>query len=348
MRLTLAGAGGGARRRGRQPRPADPVASVYGGSIFRTRSGWRPGSTRTARVPDAMLRLGFGFTEIGTVTPRPQPGNPRPRVFRLAADAALINRLGFNSGGLDGLVARLGKRPRPGHRRDQSRQEPRQHRRGRGLCRGGAAHGGAGRLSGHQHLVAEHAGAAGFAGARRRSTRWSRRCWRRGRRAGRRRRCCVKIAPDLGPEEAADIAEIAATRGIDGIVIGNTTIARPASLRSREAAEGGGLSGRPLFARSTELLGEMYRLTGGRSRSSGSAGSRAQTTPTPRSAPGRRWCSFIRAGLWRAGRWSADQAGARRTVEARWVRVGLGGGRRRLWPMTRRPHPSRFTSHARG
>src|SRR5581483_6351060 len=68
--------------------------------------GLAAGFDKDGRVPDAILRLGFGFTECGTVTPRPQPGNPRPRVFRLDEDAALINRLGFNSGGLDGLVAR--------------------------------------------------------------------------------------------------------------------------------------------------------------------------------------------------------------------------------------------------
>jgi dihydroorotate dehydrogenase len=223
--------------------------------------GIAAGFDKDALVPDALLRLGFGFVETGTVTPRPQPGNPKPRVFRLDEDLALINRLGFNSSGLDRVVGRL------------------EARRGNG----GIVGVNIGRNRDSADAVADYA-----EGVRRTAARASylvvnvsspntpglrdlqaravledllRRLLTVRAETGASVPLLVKIAPDLSPEERADIAAVALATGIDGIVVANTTVARPPGLRSREA---GGLSGRPLFAPSTALLGEMYRLTEGR------------------------------------------------------------------------------------
>ncbi len=240
----------------------DNLAQTLWGLDFSNPIGLAAGFDKDARVPDAMLRLGFGFTEIGTVTPRPQPGNPKPRVFRLDADAALINRLGFNSGGLDGAIARLDGRPRHGivgvnvgKNRDSTdavADYVEGVRRTARLADYLVINISSPNTPGLRDLQAKGALdelVEAVLAARAES--------------GASPPLLVKIAPDLGPEEAADIAEIAVSRAVDGIVVGNTTIARPASLTSREAGEAGGLSGKPLFARSTALLGDMYRLTRG-------------------------------------------------------------------------------------
>ncbi|HEY1795305.1 MAG TPA: quinone-dependent dihydroorotate dehydrogenase [Stellaceae bacterium] len=240
----------------------DNLSQTLWGIDFPNPIGLAAGFDKDARVPDAMLRLGFGFTEIGTVTPRPQPGNPKPRVFRLKEDAALINRLGFNSGGLDGAMARLAGRARHGvvgvnvgKNRDSTdavADYVEGVRRTAALADYLVINISSPNTPGLRDLqtkarLDELVEAVQTARAE----------------SGASPPLLVKIAPDLGPEEAADIAEIAVSRAIDGIVVGNTTVGRPASLRSRHAREAGGLSGRPLFARSTELLDAMYRLTSG-------------------------------------------------------------------------------------
>jgi len=240
----------------------DNLAQTLWGLDFSNPIGLAAGFDKDARVPDAMLRLGFGFTEVGTVTPRPQPGNPKPRVFRLKEDAALINRLGFNGGGLDGAIARLDGRPRHGivgvnvgKNRDSTdavADYVEGVRRTARLADYLVINISSPNTPGLRDLQAKAALdelVQAVLAARAES--------------GASPPLLVKIAPDLGADEAADIAEVAVSRAVDGIVVGNTTTARPASLRSRDAGEAGGLSGKPLFARSTELLGEMYRLTGG-------------------------------------------------------------------------------------
>ena len=240
------------------------LAQRLWGREFPNPIGIAAGFDKDARVPDALLRLGCGFAEIGTVTPRPQRGNPKPRVFRLDADRALINRLGFNSGGLDGVVSRL------------------QARRGQGGIVGvnvGRNRDSADAAADYAEGVRRTAALADYLvvnvsspntpGLRDLQARAAleellRRVLAARDEAGARPPLLVKIAPDLSPEERADIAAVALAAGIDGIVIANTTIARPSGLRSRHAGEAGGLSGRPLFAPSTALLGEIYRLTEGR------------------------------------------------------------------------------------
>jgi dihydroorotate dehydrogenase len=257
LRALEAGLGGRARQ------PAEPsLKQTLWGLDFPNPIGLAAGFDKDARVPDAVLRLGFGFIEIGTVTPRPQPGNPRPRVFRLTADGAVINRLGFNSDGLDGVVARLGQRQRHGivgvnlgKNRDSAdavADYVEGVRRAAPLTDYLVINVSSPNTPGLRDLQAKAAldelvEAVLSARAE----------------IGASPPLLVKIAPDLGPEQAADIAEIAVSRAVDGIVVGNTTIARPPSLKSAAAGEAGGLSGKPLFARSTELLGEMYRLTRG-------------------------------------------------------------------------------------
>ena len=164
------------------------------GLTFPNPVGLAAGFDKNAEVPDALFRLGFGFVEAGGVTPQPQPGNPRPRLFRLDADEAVINRLGLNSEGVEAVAARLAARAaRRRHRRHQHRRQQghgRSRRRLCGLHRGARA---ACRLSHRQCLVAEHAGPAQPAagGGARRPARARDRCARARRRwRGAQRRCC--------------------------------------------------------------------------------------------------------------------------------------------------------------
>jgi len=258
-RLTLAALAAGLGGKSRAPDPPILGQKVWGRD-FANPIGIAAGFDKDALVPDALLRLGFGFVEIGTVTPRPQPGNQKPRVFRLDEDAALINRLGFNSGGLDRVVSRLETRQRLGivgvnigRNRDSTdavADYAEGVRRTTALADYLVVNVSSPNTPGLRDLQARAVleDLLGQLLATRAKT-------------GAFVPLLVKIAPDLSPEECADIAAVALATGIDGIVVANTTVARPPGLRSREA---GGLSGRPLFAPSTALLGEMYRLTEGR------------------------------------------------------------------------------------
>ena len=163
------------------------------GLTFPNPVGLAAGFDKNAEVPDPLFRLGFGFVEVGGVTPQPQPGNPRPRLFRLDADEGVINRLGFNSEGAEAVAARLAARAeRAGHRRHQHRRQQgfdRPHRRLRGVHRDARA---ARDVSHRQRLVAEHAGPAQPAAGRRarRTARARDRCARARERGARGGRCC--------------------------------------------------------------------------------------------------------------------------------------------------------------
>ncbi len=233
------------------------------GREFPNPIGIAAGFDKDAEAPDALLRLGCGFAETGTVTPRPQPGNPKPRIFRLYEDAAVINRLGFNSRGLELTLTRLRARSRAGivgvnlgKNRDSTDAAADYME---GVRRVGP-------LVDYFVINVSSPNTPGLRDLQRReilddllrqvvSTRDE---------AAPRVPLLVKIAPDLTPEERADIAALAGPSGIDGIVIANTTVARPPGLASRAAGEQGGLSGRPLFAPSTALLADIYRLTEGK------------------------------------------------------------------------------------
>jgi dihydroorotate dehydrogenase len=261
-RLTLMALAAGLAGASRIPDPPELRQRLWG-LDFPNPIGVAAGFDKDAHAPDALLRLGFGFVEEGTVTPRPQPGNPRPRVFRLEADGALINRMGFNSGGLNTVVRRLTERRRLGivgvnlgknrETSDAAADYIECVRRVAGLA---------------DYLVV-NVSSPNTPGLRDLQARavldtLLRQLLAARDETGSRAPLLVKIAPDLSSEERRDIAAVALATQIDGIVVANTTVARPPGLRSAAAAETGGLSGRPLFEPSTALLAEMFRLTEGR------------------------------------------------------------------------------------
>ncbi len=263
----------GALRRGLvPPAPAidDPMlACRVWGRDFANPIGLAAGFDKDAQVIDAMLGAGFGFVEVGTITPQPQAGNPRPRLFRLSEDEAVINRLGFNSAGMAAAAARLERRRKSG----RISAGP----LGINLGKNKDTVDAAADYAAAAELLAPYAdylainvsspntpGLRGLQNRARLEDLLARVGAARTRAAGAEGPPLVlKIAPDLDDEDLAEIAEVALSGAIDGLIIGNTTIARPESLRSRRKSEAGGLSGRPLFALSTEILGKMYRLTKG-------------------------------------------------------------------------------------
>jgi dihydroorotate dehydrogenase len=224
--------------------------------------GMAAGFDKHAEVPDALLRLGFGFVEVGTVTPRPQPGNPRPRLFRLPTDEGVINRLGFNSEGGQAVLARLAARAGAG-----------------GLVgvNVGANKESQDRIADYVSLIETFAPVASYFTVNISSPNTpGLRDLQQGRlfdellarvvdaRARVSRQAgltplLIKIAPDLSLNELDDIVGAARRRRVDGMIVGNTTVARPPGLRDRATAkEAGGLSGRPLFGLSTRMLAETY------------------------------------------------------------------------------------------
>jgi dihydroorotate dehydrogenase len=233
------------------------------GRDFPNPVGLAAGYDKDAQAPDALLALGFGFVEIGTVTPRPQRGNPKPRLFRLDEERAVINRMGFNSGGLDAVADRMVRRRRNGivgvnlGKNRDSADATADYQEG------------VRRAAAFADYLVVNVSSPNTPGLRDLQARAAldallRRLIEARERAAARVPLLLKIAPDLCAEECCDIAEVALARGIDGLVVANTTVERPAGLRGRYAGEAGGLSGRPLFAASTALLSDMYRLTEGR------------------------------------------------------------------------------------
>lgn len=241
--------------------PADDVrlaVSAFGLS-FPNPLGVAAGLDKNAATPGQLLRLGFGFVEIGTVTPKPQAGNPRPRLFRLDADEAVINRLGFNSEGHEVVRARLAARGK---------------RSGIVGVNIGANKDTADRAADYVAGIAAFAAVASYftvnvsspntPGLRdlQQSTMLDdllARVIDSRERAAERRPILLKIAPDVSLAELDDIIGVARRRGVDGMIVSNTTVARPAGLRDRDwIAESGGLSGRPLFRLSTRILAETY------------------------------------------------------------------------------------------
>jgi dihydroorotate dehydrogenase len=247
---------------GAAQQPDPPIlAQRLWGLDFANPVGLAAGYDKDARVPDAMRCFGFGFVEIGTVTPRPQPGNVKPRVFRLDEDQAIVNRMGFNSGGLDAVVERLSQRARSGivgvnlgKNRDSDAAADYEL----GIRR-------AAQLADYLVVNISSPNTPGLRELQRRASLEALlRPLLRARDESGRVPLLVKIAPDLTSAEREDIASVALDTGIDGLVVSNTTVDRPVGLISGNAGEPGGLSGRPLFAPSTVLLGDMYRLTRGR------------------------------------------------------------------------------------
>lgn len=223
--------------------------------------GLAAGFDKNAEVPDALLRLGFGFVEIGTVTPRPQAGNPRPRLFRLDSDGAVINRLGFNSEGEEAVLKRLAARANAGgivgvnlganrDADDRAADYVRLIRRFAPVASYFTVNVSSPNTPGLRDLQQTNALddlLARVVAARDATTKNA------GPTA-----VLLKIAPDVSLNELDDIAGVARARRVDGMIVGNTTVVRPPSLRDPQAKEQGGLSGRPLFPLATRMLAETY------------------------------------------------------------------------------------------
>jgi dihydroorotate dehydrogenase len=239
------------------------------GLTFVNPIGLAAGFDKNGAVVRPMLDLGFGFVEVGTVTPLPQPGNPRPRLFRLTGDRAVINRMGFNNEGAAAMAARLQARVSrgPGAARGilgiNLGKNKEQADAAADYVAGVAA---LGALAEYLVINVSSPNTPGLRALQER-TRLEELIARvlAARDAlARRPPLLLKIAPDLLEEERADIAAVALDSGLDGLVVSNTTVARPAGLDPRHAGEAGGLSGKPLFEASTAVLRDMYRRTEGR------------------------------------------------------------------------------------
>jgi dihydroorotate dehydrogenase len=247
-----------------QPRADDPILKIsLWGREFPNPVGLAAGYDKNAEVSDALLAQGFGFIEVGTVTPLPQPGNPKPRMYRLVEDKAVINRMGFNNHGMERMAGHLARRRRAGIVGVNLGKNK--------LTEDAAAdfEKGARSLGPLADYLVINVSSPNTPGLR----------VLQGRAAleelvGRVRRSLLelasapplllKIAPDLIDEDLRDIADVVLSAGLDGLIVTNTTIARPDGLISVNRSETGGLSGPPLFDPSTVVLKEMYRLTGGR------------------------------------------------------------------------------------
>ncbi len=257
----------------RDRRADDPILSVdLWGRRLPNPIGVAAGFDKGAEVLEAVLDLGFGLVEAGTVTPRPQPGNPRPRLFRLPEDRAVINRFGFNSEGLAVAEARMARIPREG-RRGLIGANVGKNKDSEAAGPDYAA--GVRRLAPYSDYLVANVSSPNTPGLRELQRREALLALlaevktalaETVRAAGiARPALLIKIAPDLTPAEREDLAAVLRdVSGVDGVIIGNTTVSRPPGLRGPHTAEAGGLSGKPLMALSTEVLADLYRLTGGR------------------------------------------------------------------------------------
>ncbi len=232
------------------------------GLNFKNPIGVGAGFDKHGEVPDALLRLGFGFVEVGTVTPLPQPGNPRPRLFRLDADSGVINRLGFNSEGAAAVLARLAARSSGGGivglNIGANKDLPDRIRDYVGLIERFApvasyitinisSPNTPGLRNMQQAAVLDDL-LAQVIDARERVAQ----------RSGP-TPVLLKIAPDLSLPDLDDVVGIARSRRVDGMIVGNTTVTRPATLHETATAkETGGLSGRPLLELANRMLAETY------------------------------------------------------------------------------------------
>ncbi len=224
--------------------------------------GLAAGFDKNAEAAAALADLGFGFVEVGSVTPRPQPGNPQPRLFRLSEDAAVINRMGFNNEGMERVAERIAKERGKGilginlGKNKDTEIAAEDYAKGAALL---------GPLADYLVINVSSPNTPGLRALQGRAeleqlvtavqeALYDVKC---------ELPLLLKIAPDLEQPDLEDIAAVAMIR-FDAIIVSNTTLARPDTLRSVHRHEAGGLSGRPLFQPSTAILSEVYRLTKGR------------------------------------------------------------------------------------
>ncbi len=252
---------------GRAKAEDDPILAVdLWGKRFANPIGLAAGFDKHGEVPAQALALGFGLTEVGSVTPLPQSGTGGPRLFRLTEDRAVINRMGFNSEGHAATLERLARLP-------QSRRGPIGINLGRNKdsADAGADYAAGVRVFGPaaDYLVANLSSpnTPGLRALQGRAPLEALLLQVNEARAGLPNGgppLLIKIAPDLIDDELADIAAVTMAMKFDGLIVSNTTIARPDTLRSPHKGEGGGLSGAPLFAPSTRVLAKMFALTEGK------------------------------------------------------------------------------------
>jgi dihydroorotate dehydrogenase len=251
-------------------REAPVLHATFGGVDFSHPIGLAAGFDKQADIIEQLFDLGFSFVEIGGVCPHPQPGNPRPRMFRSVRDKAIINRFNLNSVGFDVFLHHLQAWY------DTTTREKYRHIVGVNIARGDNSKDdaeayilGLRKFAPYARFVTLNVSCPNEPNA----------CQLQGkdqlrelllrvmdvhRTLEKKPLLLVKISPDQTEKQAEDIALVALSSGIDGMIVGNTTITRPASMRSSLAKEKGGLSGKPLFDISTKLLGTMYQLTNGK------------------------------------------------------------------------------------
>lgn len=247
--------------------PDDPRLRIAAFDLdFPNPVGLAAGFDKNAEAWRPAARLGFGFVEVGSVTPRPQAGNPRPRLFRLTANRAVINRMGFNNAGVAAMAARLA-----GRRRGEAILGINLGKNKETVDAAADYEIGAAQLGPLADYVVINVSSPNTPGLRALQGKVPLQDLVRRTHGALQRACpakapplLLKIAPDLTDQDLDDIAEVALQGELAGLIVSNTTIARPAGLDPRYAQETGGLSGRPLFAPSTEILRRVYRLTQGR------------------------------------------------------------------------------------
>ena len=248
-----------------RPLPDPALRVEVAGLSFANPLGMAAGYDKNGEAPDALLRLGFGFTEIGTVTPLAQPGNPKPRIFRLAEDDAVVNRLGFNNEGHEACLKRMeARRGRPGivginvGANKDSADRIADYRLG------------IERFARHAAYLTVNISSPNTPGLRDLQARTSLGLLLAAVRQARDEQdgllgkatpVFLKIAPDLDEAGLDDIAAEVLDKRIDGVIVSNTTLSRD-GLKSAAKGEAGGLSGRPLFSRSTAVLARMRRRLG--------------------------------------------------------------------------------------
>jgi dihydroorotate dehydrogenase len=248
----------------RATRPDDPrLRQSLWGLSFANPVGMAAGFDKDARVAAALLGIGLGFVEVGTLTPAPQAGNPGPRIFRSLRDRAVINRLGFNNQGHAAALARL-----------------RTHPHGLIGVNVGAGKDAKDRIADYVLGLERFAAVADYLTINISSPNTpglrdlqapdaldallTRVEAARKALPGRSPPLLVKLAPDIADQELPEIVRIVLAHGVDGLIVSNTTLARDGLNDSSFGAETGGLSGRPLFLRSTRMLARVYTLTGGK------------------------------------------------------------------------------------
>lgn len=243
------------------------------GLNFKNPIGIAAGFDKHGEAVDGLYKMGFGFVEVGSITPKPQEGNPKPRVFRLTTDQAIVNRYGFNSCGVTEVQQRL-------LARDEIQREKSQagHPLGINLGKNKLSQDAAadyqegvralGPLADYLVVNVSSPNTPGLRNLQGKaelrqllSTVLKERDALQGER---RPPVLVKIAPDLCAQDKRDIADVVTELGVDGLMVSNTTVSRPETLTDPQRTEVGGLSGQPLKELSTQTVGEMYCLTKGK------------------------------------------------------------------------------------